>query len=336
VTPAADPVGVDTLLSRARKRLSRLAPDEAHEAAQRGDLLIDIRPAHQRARDGLIPGAHLVDRNVLEWRLDPSSPDRDPALARVDRRVIVICDEGYQSSLAAATLREFGVDATDVVGGAQEWVRRGLATEPPVSPAEHWSKVYEEHRPNQVSWYEPHPSLSIELIGEAGLDRAAAIVDVGGGASGLARSLLDSGFADVTVADLSGEALGHAQRDLGGRAEAVTWVQGDVLEHAFGRQFDLWHDRAVFHFMTQPEQGDRYRANLLRHLRPGGHVVIATFGSDGPTRCSGLPTVRFGAAELSHALGDGFRPITHRIADHVTPSGNTQQFLYGLYMREPA
>jgi rhodanese-related sulfurtransferase len=121
--------GVDELLREARARLERLTPAEARAAMEAGALMVDIRPAEQRNRDGLIPGAHIVQRNVLEWRLDPRSEHRDPRLARTDRRLIVICDEGYQSSLAAATLCAFGLDATDVAGGAQEWVRRGLPTE---------------------------------------------------------------------------------------------------------------------------------------------------------------------------------------------------------------
>lgn len=118
------------MLEAARSTLVRLAPEDAQRAAGRSALIIDIRPVEQRRRDGLIPNAHLVSRNVLEWRLDPRSAHRDPALARTDCRVILICNEGYQSSLAAATLRTFGLDATDVVGGAQEWLRAGLPTEP--------------------------------------------------------------------------------------------------------------------------------------------------------------------------------------------------------------
>ncbi|HXH23823.1 MAG TPA: rhodanese-like domain-containing protein [Vicinamibacterales bacterium] len=119
----------DQLLRDARAKLERLTPPRAAEAMDRGDLLIDIRPLEQRVRDGAIPGAHVVARNVLEWRLDPASPHRSPELSRRDRRVIVLCDEGYQSSLAAATLRSFGLDATDVSGGAQEWIRCGLPVE---------------------------------------------------------------------------------------------------------------------------------------------------------------------------------------------------------------
>ena len=126
----AGPTTVDDLLRRARASLARLAPDEALRASATGDLLIDIRTTEQREEDGLIPGAHVVPRNVLEWRLDPRSEHRDRRLARTDCRLILICNEGYQSSLAAATLGSFGLDATDVVGGAKEWVRSGLPTEP--------------------------------------------------------------------------------------------------------------------------------------------------------------------------------------------------------------
>jgi rhodanese-related sulfurtransferase len=124
-----DPTTVETLLRTARAELIRLAPDEARIRADRGDLLVDIRPLEQRRTDGRIPGAQIVPRNVLEWRLDPRSKHRDPDLARTDCRVILICNEGYQSSLAAATLRTFGVDATDVIGGVQAWIGSGLPTE---------------------------------------------------------------------------------------------------------------------------------------------------------------------------------------------------------------
>lgn len=123
------PVTADQLLQAARSGLERLTPAEATKAADRGDLIVDIRPLEQRVKDGSIPGAHVVPRNVLEWRLDPSSPYRAPELARKACRVILVCDEGYQSSLAAATLRTFGLDATDVIGGVQEWIRAGLRVE---------------------------------------------------------------------------------------------------------------------------------------------------------------------------------------------------------------
>ncbi|MGN6275525.1 MAG: rhodanese-like domain-containing protein [Solirubrobacterales bacterium] len=122
--------GVEELLAEAQAEIDRLSPAEAHASAQAGDLLIDIRPLEQRRRDGLVPGAAVVERNVLEWRLDPAGEHRNPALARLDRRVILICDEGYQSSLAAATLLRFGLDACDVIGGVQEWMAEGLPLEP--------------------------------------------------------------------------------------------------------------------------------------------------------------------------------------------------------------
>jgi rhodanese-related sulfurtransferase len=124
---------VEELLAEARAEIDRLTPAETHEAAQQGDLLIDIRPLEQRRRDGLVPGAAIVDRNVLEWRLDPEGEHSNPSLARLDRRIILICDEGYQSSLAAATLRRFGLEACDVIGGVQEWMADGLPLEPAIA-----------------------------------------------------------------------------------------------------------------------------------------------------------------------------------------------------------
>ncbi|MGN6202972.1 MAG: rhodanese-like domain-containing protein [Solirubrobacterales bacterium] len=121
---------VEELLAEAAAQIDRLTPAEAHEATQQGDLLIDIRPLEQRERDGLVPGAAIVDRNVLEWRLDPDGEHRDPGLAHRDRRIVLICNEGYQSVLAAATLRRFGLDSCDVIGGVQDWMAAGLPLEP--------------------------------------------------------------------------------------------------------------------------------------------------------------------------------------------------------------
>jgi rhodanese-related sulfurtransferase len=124
---------VEELLAEARAEIDRLTPAEAQEAAHNGDLLVDIRPVEQRRRDGLVPGAAIVDRNVLEWRLDPEGDHRNPDLARPDRRIVLICDEGYQSSLVAATLRRFGLEACDVIGGVQDWLAAGLPLEHPVA-----------------------------------------------------------------------------------------------------------------------------------------------------------------------------------------------------------
>lgn len=325
--------GVDELLVSARAEIDRLTPAEALAAMESGAVAVDIRPTEQRDRDGLIPGARVVPRNVLEWRLDPKSEHRDPDLARLDRRVILICDQGYQSSLAAATLRRFGIDATDVIGGVQSWRSEGLRLSP--SSATHWRRTYRERSPEELSWTESLPHVSLELIQEAALPLDAAIIDVGGGASRLAAELLRVGHSDVTVADVAPEGLDRARADLGEAAGDVSWVEADVRVHDFGRRFDLWHDRALFHFMVSASDRDAYLAALHRALRPGGHLILATFGPDGPTRCSGLPVGRYDAGAISETLGTDFELVSSRLTEHRTPSGRSQQFLYAHLKWQP-
>lgn len=197
----------------------------------------------------------------------------------------------------------------------------------------HWQALYEKRRPNEVSWYEPRPERSLDLIEAAELPVDAAIIDVGGGASGLGKGLLEAGYANVTVADISAAALDVAKAALGDRADEITWVVADVRDHDFGGPFDLWHDRAVFHFMVEPEDRDRYLTALRRSLNPGGHLVVATFGPGGPTRCSGLPVHRYGADELGVALGAEFAPVSSQLQMHRTPAGKQQQFLHAHLRR---
>jgi ubiquinone/menaquinone biosynthesis C-methylase UbiE len=197
----------------------------------------------------------------------------------------------------------------------------------------HWQRIYAEYEPRQVSWYEPRLESSLALIAEAKLDRGAAVLDVGGGASSLPFDLLDAGYLDITVADISASSLDRAREQMGEAADRITWVEADVRDHDFGRLFDLWHDRALFHFMVQATDRDAYLETLRRTLRPGGHLLIATFGPQGPTRCSGLPAARYGATELSEALGDHFKLLESTVDNHRTPSGKEQQFLYARMRR---
>ena len=155
----------------------------------------------------------------------------------------------------------------------------------------------------------------------------APIVDVGAGASRLAQELLGRGHTDITVADISARALERAREGFAD-ADQVEWVVADVRDHDFGRRFALWHDRAVFHFMVTPEDCDAYLATLERSLQPDGHVVMATFGLHGPTRCSGLPVARYGADDLAATLGDHFELVSSHLEDHTTPGRTVQQFLY--------
>lgn len=198
----------------------------------------------------------------------------------------------------------------------------------PDRAAAHWQRIYEERGSEELSWTEAAPAASLALIDEAGLPPDAAILDVGGGMSKLASELLRRGFGDVTVADISGEALARAKTDLGEAAGRVSWAEADVRCHDFGRRFDLWHDRAVFHFMVEPADRDAYLVTLGRTLRPGGHAIVATFGPEGPTECSGLPVQRYDADSLSQTFGPNYEPISTQLVEHVTPTGRSQQFLY--------
>jgi SAM-dependent methyltransferase len=200
----------------------------------------------------------------------------------------------------------------------------------------HWEDSYSNKTPDEVSWYEPRPQRSVELIRATGLGHDARILDVGGGASSLAAQLLGMGYTDLTVADISPAALAHAKAELGSDAARITWIEADVRTRDFGRRYDLWHDRALFHFMVSRADREGYLDVLRRTLRPTGHLVIATFGPQGPTRCSGLPVRRYGAEDLLSVLGEDFVLASARLATHRTPSGASQQFLYARLLRRAA
>jgi SAM-dependent methyltransferase len=206
----------------------------------------------------------------------------------------------------------------------------------PDEKATHWRRTYGGRGPEELSWTEETPRLSLELIQEAALPLDAAIVDVGGGVSRLAAELLRAGHSDVTVADIAPEALQRAKADLGQAAGGVTWVEADIRVHDFDRRFDLWHDRALFHFMVGSADRDAYLAALHRALRPGGHLILATFGPDGPTQCSGLPVSRYDAESISQTLGTDFELVSSRLTEHRTPSGKAQQLLYAHLKRGSA
>jgi SAM-dependent methyltransferase len=200
----------------------------------------------------------------------------------------------------------------------------------------HWEGSYAQRAPDQVSWYEPLPKRSLELIQATGLGHDASILDVGGGASSLAARLLAIGYTDLTVADISTTALAHAQAELGSSAAQITWIEADIRTHDFGRRYDLWHDRAVFHFMVDAADRNRYLDVLRKTLKPGGHLVLATFGPQGPTECSGLPVDRYGADDVQQILGDDFTLLSSSIVVHRTPSGRSQQFQYAHLLRGPS
>ncbi|TXT26827.1 MAG: type 12 methyltransferase [Gallionellaceae bacterium] len=198
-----------------------------------------------------------------------------------------------------------------------------------MSDPAHWEKVYQTKAPDAVSWYRPHLERSLDFIGRAAPDRSAAIIDVGGGESTLVDDLLAGGFTDVTVLDISQTAIDVAKARLGATAEKVTWLVADITTAALPEQrFDVWHDRAVFHFLTDPQQRAAYVRQVARALKPGAHVIIATFGLKGPLQCSGLDVTRYDADSLHDEFGESFHLVKSDIELHKTPAEKNQQFLY--------
>ncbi len=202
------------------------------------------------------------------------------------------------------------------------------------SRSAHWDAAYQRTSSDRLSWYEDTPAVSLALIDACSLKPRASAVDVGGGASKLASALLERGFGAVTVVDLSQAALSAAQDAIGPGADRIDWVCADITGWIPGERFDLWHDRAVFHFLTDPLDRDRYIAVVNQSVAPGGFVVLATFAPDGPERCSGLPVQRYSADDLAALFAPGFvmrEQISHT---HVTPSGVSQRFTYVRLQRE--
>ena len=196
---------------------------------------------------------------------------------------------------------------------------------------EHWERIYRTRAPTDVSWYQPNARLSLDLIRRTAPDLDAHIVDVGGGASTLVDGLLDAGYRAVTVLDLAPAALALAQGRLGPRATRVTWIADDVLEAPLPEgRFTIWHDRAVFHFLTDAADRKRYVARVRHAVRPGGHVIVASFARDGPARCSGLEVVRYTPDAMHAEFGAGFRLLESVREEHRTPGGSTQAFVYCL------
>ncbi len=193
----------------------------------------------------------------------------------------------------------------------------------------HWDTVYQSKAFDALSWYAPHLGESLRLIEQLCPDRRAALVDIGGGESTLVDDLLARGYQNLSVLDLSAKAIDFTRARLGAQAQAVHWHVGDVTRHDFGAQrFDLWHDRAVFHFLRDEADRQAYVAQVRRCVRPGGFVVMATFGPQGPERCSGLEVVRYAPQQLHSEFGAGFELLGSELLAHHTPMGSDQQFLY--------
>jgi SAM-dependent methyltransferase len=197
----------------------------------------------------------------------------------------------------------------------------------------HWENVYRTKGEREVSWFQETPLTSLELIRSVGAARHSAVIDIGGGASRLVDALVDEGYQAVTVLDLSQSALAAAKTRLGQPAAGVTWIVADVAKWKPLQRYDVWHDRAAFHFLTDAADRTAYVESLREALQPGGHAIIATFALDGPQRCSGLPVVRHDAASLGEVLGNAFNLLETRRHDHHTPTGSTQRFQFSVFRR---
>ena len=197
----------------------------------------------------------------------------------------------------------------------------------------HWTRVYEQKAPAAVSWYQPEPSPSLDALVRFGASPSNSLIDIGGGASNLVDALLDLGWTDVTVLDIAAPALEAAKQRLGSEAQKVQWEIADVTDWVPSRRYDVWHDRAVFHFLTEPTQRQAYHRALLEGLDSGGLLIIATFALDGPDKCSGLPVERYDADRLAGAVGEPFRLIGSWREEHVTPWGASQSFNWCAFRR---
>jgi ubiquinone/menaquinone biosynthesis C-methylase UbiE len=195
----------------------------------------------------------------------------------------------------------------------------------------HWEDVYTRKGETEVSWFQENPAPSLELIAQIGATPASAIIDVGGGASRLVDKLIEKGFQDVTVLDLSEAALGTAKARLRERAVQVHWIVADATIWEPVRTYDIWHDRAAFHFLTEESDRSAYIAHLKRGLKVGGHAIIATFAMDGPEKCSGLAVARYDSSSLGRTLGPMFQLLHTKRQEHATPWDSQQVFQFSIF-----
>ena len=199
----------------------------------------------------------------------------------------------------------------------------------------HWETIHATKAAEAVSWYRPHLDLALSLIEKIAPERSASIIDVGGGQSSLTGDLLARGYQNLTVLDVSKAAIAKVKEKLGPAASSVRWMEGDILEADLEHNsYDVWHDRAVFHFLTEKRDRVIYSRKIMSCLKPGGHAVISTFALDGPSQCSGLHVSRYDANLLEEELGPNLSRVESFYDLHRTPAGGTQNFLYALYQRE--
>ena len=198
---------------------------------------------------------------------------------------------------------------------------------------EHWDKIYSTKKPDEVSWTQENPKTSLDFIHSFNLNRQASIIDIGGGESKLVDKLLDEGFEDITVLDISEQAIEHTRQRLGDKADKVTWVVSDITEFKTEKKFDVWHDRATFHFLTTDEQIEKYIGTARQNIKTDGFLTIGTFSENGPKKCSGLEIKQYSEQTLQEQLDKGFKKVKCVTEDHRTPFDTTQNFLFCSFRR---
>lgn len=196
---------------------------------------------------------------------------------------------------------------------------------------EHWETVYRTKTPQQVSWTQDKPQTALSLIESFGLDKAAPIIDIGGGDSTFADHLLEAGYHNITVLDISGHALERAQKRLGNKAAVIRWIEADITTFQSDTTYALWHDRATFHFLSCKEEIDHYHTLVSNHV--AGYMILGTFSENGPEKCSNLPVSRYNAQQLNAIFNDHFLQLQHVTESHQTPFGTTQEFLFSAYKK---
>ena len=198
---------------------------------------------------------------------------------------------------------------------------------------EHWESIYQTKKPNEVSWYQEKPKTSLNLIAEVGLGKNASIIDIGAGDSKLVDNLLDIGFRNITVLDVSSMALEKAKKRLGDRADAVKWIVSDLREFETSDRYDLWHDRAVLHFLTAEEDINKYAEVVRRFLKPNGYLILSTFSENGPKRCSGLDIKQYSEDSVKELFSD-FEHVKSFEEEHLTPWEASQIFIYSIFRKK--
>jgi 2-polyprenyl-3-methyl-5-hydroxy-6-metoxy-1,4-benzoquinol methylase len=198
---------------------------------------------------------------------------------------------------------------------------------------DHWERVYQKQSPAEVGWYQAYPEKSLKLINNTCEGTDCRIIDVGGGTSKLSEHLLDQGYTKLTVLDISSNSIEKAKSQLGAKSSSITWIAADITKYSFNEQYDVWHDRAVFHFLSKTEDRKRYINSLNQTLMLNGHLIMATFSLDAPPKCSGLPVVRYSPETLQNELGDNFNLVESFTDKHVTPSGVPQNFIFCRFFK---